>query len=363
MAKKKVSKSAAFSKDRKVVGLNYGPEVNNFSALIDDLDSKHNHIRESIVAAIIGIVIMVQIRFAKADDSHVNIDKSPSYKFYKKRLMISSPGLSYALMLACSSAAAFMPDDPDERLDLFISLLDSYSGNTRFIETLSKNSLVQYIHGHMSRSLGILNSCPASNPAMLGLDKECMTWGIDDVYKLLPDFLQKAKKQDVVNIIRSECKTEGTNILLAEKPLNGPNTKQGCTILESEVFGDCTPVRSKSSLVSDYVGESGKMPEGSISKADLERYLSPLQQKKYVACAKLGLTADLVKYNEIVKKAKASEIAAANDKIEETDESVSESSQMTGGVISHRAVATSVVYPRHRTVRTPFSVYGSSHLS
>jgi hypothetical protein len=55
------------------------------------------------------------------------------------------------------------------------------------------------------------------------------------------------------------------------------------------------------------------MPDSSITQADLDRYLSPLQRKKYVSAAKLGLQEKLNELNDIVLKAKAKDLAQYND--------------------------------------------------
>lgn len=198
-------------------------------------------------------------------------------------------------MFAATSAVAFIPDDPKERLAVLNSLLDSFTANSAFVETPTEKNFAYFIHGYMSRIMGWLNSCPSSSPQMLGLDKKCVDWKVIDVIKNAPEPLRNVKVEDVIKNIADKASSSDSYTLsdgpitFMEKPLSGPGTSKGCSSLEFELFGDNLPLRSKSLEVTAKVGKSGQMPDSSLSKADVERYLSPLQQKKYAAAAKLGL--------------------------------------------------------------------------
>jgi hypothetical protein len=125
-----------------------------------------------MASALVMVVLMVQIRLLREGDSAATVDKSPAYKFYKKRVLFNETGQVYALMFASCFAVNFIPDDPSERESVLHSLLDSFTANSTYIETPTENNFSYFIHGYMSRIMGWLNSCPSSSPQMLGLDKQ-----------------------------------------------------------------------------------------------------------------------------------------------------------------------------------------------
>lgn len=260
-----------------------------------------------IAQCIVTVVMLIQIRIIKPDASGSSLDRSPSFRFYKKKCILSDPGFATAAALAAGlpELIVYLPDDPEELETFLTKALDSYVGNEKFIETPTQNNIMECLWGHISRICGLLNSCPASNMGTFGLGAPAAEMSISDVLKAIPiKAVQSLSPESVAECLRERflLKDESGNYIplhFEEVPFNSPVAVNSCSKIEAEIFGsDLLPRRS--------ITKAGAAPGGrSAPKAYLEeaeKYLDPLQLRKYKAALELGKTPLISKYESLIEQ-------------------------------------------------------------
>lgn len=258
-----------------------------------------------IAQCIVTVVMLVQIRIIKPDASGSSLDRSPSFRFYKKKCILADPGYATAAALAAGlpELIIYLPDDPEEMETFLIKALDAYVGNEKFIETPTQNNIMECLWGHISRICGFLNSCPASNMGVFGLSASAAEMSISDVLKSIPiNAVQLLSPESVAESLRELFLTKDENgnyipLQFEEVPLNSPVAVNSCSKLEAEIFGpDLLPKRSitKSGVV------PGGRPAPKVYLAEAERCLDPLQLRKYKAALELGKIPLIQKYETLI---------------------------------------------------------------
>lgn len=259
-----------------------------------------NNIVELTAAAMVCTVLLCQLRALRPDGNASKLDQLPSFRFYKKKISLGSPGQALAMGLATSvdGAIVLLPDDPAELESFMMSVLDCYAGNEKFIEKPSANNLAEFITGHMSRILGILNSCPSANMGVFNLDASVASWGISDVLSRLPgEFLKNVPVSRIIEIFHAECDIPTSSIFFSEPPFIGNLSVENGSKLEKEIFGDHMPQRTVS-----IVSSKTKASSSSVTDEIARARLLPLEYRKYSAALKVNLKDTIARYESLIQK-------------------------------------------------------------
>lgn len=282
---------------------------------LEPLESYDNIVRLAVLC-MVTVVLLVQLRIIKPDASGSSLDRSPSFRFYKKKCLLADPGYATAVALAAGfpELIIFLPDEPEELEALLTKALDSYVGNEKFIEIPTQNNIIECLWGHISRICGFLNSCPAANMGLFNLNASAADLSIGDVINMIP--IQAAQSLPPAEVAASlkelfSTKDENGNFVppsFEEAPLSGPAAVSGCSKIEAEIFGDDLPIRK---LSSSSKSTSGPSPS-KTTLAEAEQHLNALQLRKYRAALELGKTSLISKYEKIIfdKQSPVSESSA-----------------------------------------------------
>lgn len=266
----------------------------------------YDNIVNLTVQCMVAVVMLVQLRIIKPDASGSALDRSPSFRFYKKKCILADPGYATAIALAAGlpELIIFLPDDPEELEAFLIKTLDSYVGNEKFIETPTQGNIIECLWGHISRICGFLNSCPAANMGLFNLNASAAELGIADVIKMLPiKAAQSLQPEDVAASLKElfSSKDENGTIVppsFEEPPLGGPLVVSGCSKIESEIFGDDLPIRK----ISGSGKPTANASSSKVTLAEAEQFLDPLQLRKYKAALELGKSSLITKYERIIQE-------------------------------------------------------------
>lgn len=271
----------------------------------------YDNIVDLLVKCMVTVVLLVQLRIIKPDASGASLDRSPSFRFYKKKALLADPGFATAAALAAGlpELIIYLPDDPQELEEFLIKALDSYVGNEKFIETPTQSNIMECLWGHISRICGFLNSCPSANMSIFGLNATAAEMSISDVIGAIPiKAAQSISPKSVASSLKElfSTKDENGNLIpptFEETPLVGPVAVSGCSKIEAEIFWDTLPTRR----ISKGGGKSSvASTSGNVSLEDAEQYLDALQLRKYKAALELGKTPLILKYEAIVLQKKGS---------------------------------------------------------
>jgi hypothetical protein len=285
-----------------------------------------------IASTFVTIALLCQLRSLKPDLPSAKLDQSPSFKFYKKRVLLDSTGRIAALFMAISqpSALACLPtsDDPGDLDNWLISLIDTYQGNEKYIEKASTDNIMYYVCGQMSRLLGMFNSCPASNMSIFGISSSCVDWDVKDVLKAIPYAdINNLDSALVIDNIKKDCAIAesatpgdpGTSYrpVFDESPFTGANSIDGGCKLENSIFsGGLMPIRSKGKSAT--LDSIGGLPENPLKQEDLDAFLSKIERKQYESAIKIGKREVLSSLNKrVMDRMKIAE--SSSDEGEDTD--------------------------------------------
>jgi hypothetical protein len=265
----------------------------------------YDNIVNLLVLCMVTVVMLVQFRIIKPDASGASLDRSPSFRFYKKKGILADPGFATAAALAAGlpELIIYLPDDPQELEYFLIKALDSYVGNEKFIETPTQGNITECLWGHISRICGFLNSCPAANMSIFGLNATAAEMSISDVIEAIPiKAAQNISPESVATSLRElfSTKDENGNLIpptFEEAPLSSPVAVSGCSKIEAEIFGDTLPTRR---IFKGSGKSSAGSSSGNVSLEDAEQHLDALQLRKYKAALELGKTPLIQKYEAIV---------------------------------------------------------------
>lgn len=262
--------------------------------------SSFDNITQLSAAAMVSVALLCQLRALRPDGNASKLDQLPSFRFYKKKISLGSPGQALAMGLAVSveDAIVLLPDDPQDLESFMISLMECYSGNEKFVEKVSSNNLSEFLTGHMSRILGIINSCPSANMGVFNIDSSVATWGITDVLSRLPgEHLKNVSVSSIIDIFHRECDISNLTITFSEPPFVGSLSVEGGCKLEKEIFGDSMPQRNSPST-SMKVSASSSNVTDEIAKLNL----SSLEYRKYSAALNINLKEVVSRYESIIQK-------------------------------------------------------------
>lgn len=238
---------------------------------------------------IVTTLILCQLRSLRPDSSGAKLDQSPSFRYYKTKVILKDPGLALSISLASSlpDVITLIPDDEDELEYWLTSVMDTYMGNERKLENVTENNKVDFIHGRMSEILGTINAAPANNMKLLNLDSSVADWTIKDVLENLPEPLSKVKIGNIIECFKSYIGDENPPNF-TEEPYTGTNSINGGSIIENEIWSGQNPTRDLTP------GKRFKKQDIDLEAA--ETILSPLEFRKFKASIELNKVQLIGKY-------------------------------------------------------------------
>lgn len=272
---------------------------------LEPLES-YDNIVNLTVQCMVAVVMLVQLRINKPDVSGSALDRSPSFRFYKKKCILADPGYATAIALAAGlpELIIFLPDDPEELEAFLIKTLDSYVGNEKFIENPTQGNIIECLWGHISRICGFLNSCPAANMGLFNLNSSAAELGIADVIKMLPiKAAQSLHPEEVAASLKDLfCSKDENGTFVPpsfeEPSLGGPLVVSGCSKIEAEIFGDDLPIRK----ISGSGKSTANASSSKVTLAEAQQHLDSLQLRKYKAALELGKSSLIAKYERIIQE-------------------------------------------------------------
>lgn len=290
------------------------------------------------------LAIMIQIRYAKNNTPPSMVDRLPSYRFYKARYLKSINCHAIVILLGMYQVLTFLPSDTETLESSLYSNLDAGVGsNTPLIHdkpNLNNWGLFQY--GVISRILGLLNSCPATNSGIFNFPSSVREHKVENILKLLP-FSEDVMPfvEDVKDFLRGEMLLEAENPCFEEEVLPG---ESGLTVLEAEIFGD---VMTRRMAVSNTLSRGSLLPGNAVTLENIKASLSRIEFAQYELAVKTNparlreLTALAVERFNAKKAAAAREQAAVSgtetDQAAVPNEDISKASPSAAVLRGHAA--------------------------
>lgn len=150
----------------------------------------------------------------------------------------------------------------------------------------------------MSRILGSMTTCPASNMSAFNIDSSVVDYSISDIISFLPEPLASQDVQEEKKRFLRELEYSPDNpISFAEPPFIGNNSLNGDSKVEYELFGDNMPLRSSLAAPGS---PTSSAPSGN-SMENAEKYLKPLELRKYKAALHVDKKDVISKYLRIIQ--------------------------------------------------------------
>jgi hypothetical protein len=263
------------------------------------------------LVAIFGIFILCQIRALYPNLKPTDVDRLPSFRFYKKKLLSGSAGriFAFALVMSNPDVQLALPEI-DNMQEWVSSVLALYLGNEKKLQSVNEKNVIEYIYGEMSRIQGLINSTPSNNHALLGLNEDVSSWTPQDVISRIPFFASSSFSNELervfdairlavgVDLTSSDEHPEGIRVTITEPPLVGTHTVNGSTLIENYLFGDNLVRSGNPSSKSSFLNKE----PSKVYKSELAlSYLNVLENKKYAAAIYLKRNDVISKFNKIIE--------------------------------------------------------------
>jgi hypothetical protein len=180
--------ASAFRNDRK--GFFFGdiPLV-EFANDISKIGLTAETTKQVKLGVITGMCIalwLTQLRLNSNVRSPQEIEQFPSYKKIKRFGVISadSPVVYSAAIIATIRSKVYNEcNNEEEILEYATELIESYTPNSKYYDTLIANNYLVWGNGFMSRTVGLFASCPATSLRAFNFPASCSNWTCQDVIK------------------------------------------------------------------------------------------------------------------------------------------------------------------------------------
>lgn len=269
--------------------------------------------------SVVGIVLnmMAQIRISARNESAEYTDQLPSYKDIKRKIIAAAPGKYVAGLVGVLSSLPYLMQDSSISQDnmalLICQLCEdmsmSNSPNTKRVRPNISN-WQEYAKGEAGSALGQLLSCPATNLKLLNIDgSKVSNYGINEALMNLGIPQELLNKYDITtevikDVIRSLLAMDSSGIPISAITYEEPNEIN--SKIQDEILSD---IMSRTGVVNTRL-EKGMEPESSISKIQIDKYLTKYELIAYNFAIRSGDKNILKKYTDLVKQRslKSSEI-------------------------------------------------------
>lgn len=205
------------------------------------------------------------------------------------------------IAIALSISISYSEPDADDLENEIISGIDSWRGSQPYIKNLDSKNFRRWRAGVVSRLIGLVNSCPATNISVFGLDlKTVNSLSIQQVIDSI-GFRNPPSAKDVAEHIVFGVREGGnTSLLFNETPLSeacalsaieDELTTYGLSIQRAPQAGQCSP--------RPFAGE--------FPRQVLEANLTPLEIKLYDNAVVVGNAARIRAFHDKVRLATGAE--------------------------------------------------------
>lgn len=287
----------------------------SFPELFEIFNSKDNPSAPSILLnfVITGVCLqmMSQIRISVKEEKVEYVDKLPSYRDIKRKIIAGFPGRLVAAVSGIASAMPYLMQDQsitsqEQDIILILSqiiddMASSSSPNSRRIKP-SINNWQEFAKGEMGSSLGQLISCPATNLKLLNIDgTKVKNYGLKDAVSNIgfpPEMLQSYNitEEVIEDAIRNNFTTDNSGMPISKLEYNEP--KEIYSNIQTEILSD---ILIRNGNINANL-EKGPEPDSPISKTQVEKYLSKHEFIAYTFAIKNGDKNILKKYTDIIKQ-------------------------------------------------------------
>lgn len=285
----------------------------SFPEIFDIINNRDNPFAPSMLLNFlvtgVSLLIMAQIRISVKEETTEYVDKLPSYRDIKRKIIAGYPGRLVAAAAGIASAMPYLMQDPtmvSQNIPIVISqiiydMANSNSPNTRRI----KPSIVnwqEFSKGEMGSFLGQLISCPATNLKLLNIDgAKVKNYTLNEAIDNIGFTSEFLTSYDItLTLVQEEIRKyftiNSSGILVSVLEYEEP--KEIFSNIQTEILSD-TLVRIGN--VNTKLEKSLEL-NSPISKIQIEKYLSKYELIAYNFALKSGDKNILKKYIHIVKQ-------------------------------------------------------------
>lgn len=217
------------------------------------------------LAVLVAICLLVQIRIFHKDLKGSQADQLQSFKYYKRSIISDIPGKIFAASFGILSSYALQPANITGN-ELIQTYVDTQNRFYPVISKLSKENIEQYTKGILSRVLGLLLSCPASNIKALNISaSEVMTYTVQSVIDVsqVNKFLKDAVVTEdlVIAVLRSCALTTPGGLPKTHLEFD---ESEPSSVLEKQIFPNEIIRTGKTPITAQTVGNAPSVDEMKI---------------------------------------------------------------------------------------------------
>lgn len=293
----KITSSIIKSKSAKHSNFIIGEFALNKIQVLNVIDS-YDTVELMACSLAVVIALLCQVSAARAASEYEgNVDTSDTFKFWKSRFFKTDNTLVPMVCLATAASISYSEPDPQVLENEIIADVDGYRGNLPYIKNLNAKNYRRWRAGLVARLLGWINSCPATNISIFGLDSKTVdTLSIQQVINSI-GFSNPPSAQKVAEHIISVVSDEGeSHLLFNEPPISEASN---CTAIENELlqYGlEITRAPKPSSA-------TPKPFAGEFTRSVLEAHLTPLEMQVYDNAVAIGNPSRIKAFHEKVRVA------------------------------------------------------------
>lgn len=273
--------------------------------------------RLTFCTAMAAVVWLVQIRANFTQTPAQQIEKIPSYKYLKKKLIggENSPVLKSAAIIACLMTSVFVSISTTSEFEAYLQqALSSYSPNSKHFQNLGPSNYLLWIPGFMARHIGLFSSCPSSNIKIFNFPRDINLWDINKLMSALGPIAQGVDSQQVLYNLHELVFENEAGLAVDQLQFSEPRITSA---LEQSIL----LAHPGSQIIRSGIPEQSKMtPSDQIL---IEKYLTPLEQMRFTQAQQYNLTNIM---SALINKARK---LAASEAIDVEGEPVQEPSQET----------------------------------
>lgn len=275
-----------------------GYTTTDMQSFIEDVGIEDDEIKQEVYIMLavtaLTIVMLIQLRYSTTESSQY-FDGLPSTKFYKKKLITTTPGVVWCTMIPTFETYDFLGLSLVEILETFIGepILP-----VRKINKLTKENCTDFFKARRTSILGSLNSCPATQSAYFNLDSNCVNWTTEDALKFIfsNGLPADITKEQIVTTLCELTLTTGNDNKLEQVTFDEPsniNSKIENVIFENKII--------RNNKVDTTLKQSGNLPDNRLTEENLQQVFNASEIRRYKVALRFGDKSTLKQLNELAK--------------------------------------------------------------
>lgn len=263
---------------------------------LDDDSGTETELYNHLGVAALTVVMLVQLRYSCLEAPQY-FDGLPSTKYFKKKVLCTTPGVTWCTMIPAYETFDFLNLSLMEIFEVFIG--EPIIPSKKIQGKITKENSTEYFKSRRSSLLGKLQSCPATQAAHFGLDRNCVNWDIDDAIKFIfPNGLPHGlTKEDLVKSLNKFILTGSNDTKLEKVVFDEPNnltSKIETEALEGKVL--------RNGKVDTTIKSSGTLPNNRPTENMLLETLDSSEFRRYKVALRFGDNKTLRELNNLVNQ-------------------------------------------------------------